>query len=493
MGRFLSTSVAKKKYDSSFTGFHCRNRVVLLLLVSVWTWGCLREKQPVSSAYQELAAMDTIESQVRQEMAKFDLPGVSLYIMQGNQVLVNTGYGFSDLDANLQVQPDTLFQIGSISKCFTAVVVLKLIEEGHFRLDTPIRELVPRCPVQWEGITVRHLLNHTSGIPEFTTLEEYGDLDFSDPGRISWLAIFPKIAALPLYFQPGTRAAYSNSNYHLLAMAVEQVSGKPFHTYLHQFLVARNFDQILPLDMASQNLAVGYTQQEGMFLPTRPINPSMVTGDSGLVASAPGLAKWLKSLAAGKILGPAMWQAMTKAETLPEMGLWDYGFGLNLRPLQGQAKLAHTGSMPGFSAALAYYPEADLTIALCTNSGDYLYPEQLEINIARKLLDLQFPTLNHLNLDYQQARPFLGVFDAGPLWLQVKMDEGRLVALVRDPRIQHSAVYSYSPLLYQGDYHFIGEQAPDTLVFHFDPETETVAFGALGIRWKGKKLALQMP
>lgn len=450
-------------------------------------------ERKVTAPHTELTAIEGVDAQVRREMSRFDLPGVALFVMRGDEILVNTGYGFQNLETQEPTASKTYFQIGSISKCFTAVAVLKLIEQGKLSLDTPIHELVARTPHHWKKIKIRHLLNHTSGLVEYTTLEDYGDLDFSDPQDTSWQVVFNKIRPLPLYFQPGTRGAYSNTNYHLLAMAVEEVTGKPFNRYLLQFLRSQNIDQVLPMEMAKERVAVGYKQREGIYYPVRPVNPKMVTGDGGLVATAPGLAQWMRALASGQLLSPTMWEAMTEVLEIPSVGTWEYGYGMDLRNLQGEPKLAHTGSMPGYAAAIAYYPRADLTIAVCTNTGDYLYPEQLEINIARELLNLHYPEVHNLPLDDQMINTFTGVFDAGPLWLQVKMEEGKLVALVRDPRVSHAAVYSYSPLMYQGDGRFIGETAPDSLFFRFNPHNQTVAFDVLGIRWLGKRLAVDLP
>lgn len=247
------------------------------------------------------------------------------------------------------------------------------------------------------------------------------------------------------------------------------------------------------MEMAGDKAAVGYHRIEGIYHPTPAINHHMVTGDGGLVATAPGLAKWLRALATGQILNENSLKAMTSGTVLPNLGPWEYGFGLDLRDLQGEPKLWHTGSMPGFAAAVAYYPRADLTIAVCTNTGDYHYPEQLEINIAREMLDLEIPLFAEVPLDHGSIDRYLGVFDAGPLWLEIKYQEGRLVALVRDPRASHGAVYTFSPLRYQGDGQFVGITAPDSLFFQFHSNDNTVAFDALGIRWIAQKMPIEIP
>lgn len=458
------------------------------------SWGCMDQKRNLDRQPQpEVAAAMNIDALVYEEMSQFDLPGVSLFVMQGDKILVNTGYGLADVEGDRSVKSDTFFQIGSISKCFTAMTVLKLVEEQKLSLETPISQFIPKSPKSWRAIKVGHLLNHTSGLPEYTTLEDYGELDFSDPQDTNWSIIFDKVRTLPLYFQPGERGAYSNTNYHLLAIIVEKLTGKPFNQHLYKFLKNQDIQQVLPLEMAPRKMAVGYRNVEGIYLPAPKVNPNMVTGDAGLVATAPGLAKWLRKLASGSILGPKMLRAMTKAETFPQLGKWDYGLGLDLRSLQGEPKLSHTGSMPGFAAAVAHYPKADLTIAVCANSGDYNYPEQIEIHIARQLLNIAYPNHADVNLSLEETDQFQGVFDAGPLWLQVKLQEGRLVALVRDPRQNRSAIYTYSPLLYQGKGVFVGELAPDSLFFQFNQASETVSFNALGIHWIAKKIPVYIP
>lgn len=455
--------------------------------------GCISPRVHTPNPYMELAAVEHIEAQIEREMARNDLPGVALFVMQGDEVLVNTGFGYEDLTNQKPTRANSFFQIGSISKCFTAVAVLKLVENERLSLETPIAKVLKNTPKSWKDVRVRHLLNHTSGIPEYTTLEDYGDLDFSDPTETGWDRVYEKIRELPLYFEPGSSGAYSNTNYHLLANIVEGVTGKPFHQHLHQFLKKKDIHGVMPLEMAGDNAAIGYRRVEGIYHPTPKINHRMVTGDGGLVATAPGLAKWLRALASGKILETTSWEAMTQGTEIPFLGEWNYGFGLDLRPLQGEPKYWHTGSMPGYAAAVAYYPRADLTIAVCTNTGDFHYPEQLEINIAREILDLESPIFAEVPLDDKHADRYLGVFDAGPLWLQIKYQEGRLVALVRDPRAYHGAVYSFSPLRYQGDGNFVGIMAPDSLTFRFDPNANTVAFDALGIRWIAQKVPIQIP
>ncbi len=335
------------------------------------------------------ASADLVDNYVRAELEKQRSPGASLLVMQGGKIVKAAGYGLADLERQVPVKPETIFQSGSVGKQFTALAVMMLVEDGKLALDERVRKYLPEAPATWEDITLRHLLSHTSGIEDY---EETTDLnlrlDFTDDELLKFAF------GCKQEFAPGTRWAYSNTGYLLLGIIIKRVSGEFYGDLLQRRVFA-------PLGMGTArvigsdadlvpNRAAGYRLLEGKIANQEWVSPTFNrTADGTLYFSVLDFAKWAEAVRTHALVSEQSWQAMTSAVQLKSGATYPYGFGWALAEWGGQAILAHDGAWQGFSAYFARRLGADeLAVAVFTNR-DGASPGR----IARGVMALYEPVL----------------------------------------------------------------------------------------------------
>jgi D-alanyl-D-alanine carboxypeptidase len=238
-------------------------------------------------------AEDAVDRFVTGQRESQHIPGLSLAVVRGGVVILARGYGFANLEMNVRVTPETVFQIGSPTKQFTATAVMMLAEEGKVGLGESIARYQEGLPARWNGVTVRHLLDHTSGIKSFTSLPDVmARLTFLPTSRDEILAL---VADEPLEFAPGERYAYNNTGYYLLGHIIEQASGQPYGDFLHGRIFAplgmdatrvNNMDDILP------HRASGYVWAENRWWNARPTSMTWAFSAGALVSTVLDLARW---------------------------------------------------------------------------------------------------------------------------------------------------------------------------------------------------------
>jgi CubicO group peptidase (beta-lactamase class C family) len=285
----------------------------------------------------------------------------SVLVARGNDVLLNKGYGFADLEWNVPNTPTTKFRLGSITKQFTAAAILLLEERGKLTVDDPVKKYMPDAPAAWEKITIFHLLTHTSGIPNFTSFPDYAKLEASPTTPTELVARFRD---KPLDFQPGEKWSYSNSGYVLLGYLIEKISGESYAQFVQDNIFK-------PLGMVNsgydsnsaviQNRASGYTPEAGGIVNSGYINMTIPLSAGGLYSTTEDLLRWQQGLFGGKLLSPASLKKMTTPYKS------DYGFGVVIRTVNGHEEIGHGGGIEGFNTMLAYYPEDKLTVVVLAN------------------------------------------------------------------------------------------------------------------------------
>jgi D-alanyl-D-alanine carboxypeptidase len=325
--------------------------------------------------------LEQADRAARAALADRHLPGLAVVIARGDEVVLARGYGAADMERGGAVTADTVFQLGSISKQFLAALVVGLVDDGRLALDDPVTQHLADFPQLPPTLRVRHLLNHTSGLRELFTAPE-AQQAFDDLTRTRGdLAAF--VRRLPLDAAPGARWSYSNTNYTLLALLVEHLTGAPYEEGLRARLLAplglSSIRHCTPLPARPED-ARGHEWRDGRVVVAAPENIEWARGDGGLCGSARDVARWLRLLAMGRVVSPAAFAAMTTVTRVADRPDADYGFGVSLVPLEGVRKLAHNGAMRGFSASAAYYPDPELTVVLLTNRGD-VRTESLETTV----------------------------------------------------------------------------------------------------------------
>ncbi len=325
------------------------------------------------------AYADDIDDFVNQELARQQVPGVAVGIMQHGQLVRAAGYGFANIEHRVPVHPDTIFQSGSIGKQFTAVAVMLLVEDGKVKLDESIRSYLPKAPKTWQPITVRHMLTHTSGLagdPGYDLRK-----DFNDDELLS------EIYKVKLDFAPGERWSYSNTAYALLGLMVHKVTGD--QTY-GDVLAKRVFG---PLHMSTAqvisdrdivpNRAAGYDVIDKKIFNQEWVSPTgNSTADGSLYLTVLDFAKWDAGLRARKLLKPESWAEVYKPVKLNSGKTFPYGFGWSLEQTPGErGAYQHGGSWQGFRTFYIRYLDDEISVVVLANASS-ADPETIARGVA---------------------------------------------------------------------------------------------------------------
>jgi D-alanyl-D-alanine carboxypeptidase len=335
------------------------------------------------------AHADGADDYLKAQMAAKHIPGLSVAVVQDGSVVKTAAYGLSDTAAKTPATLETLYGLGSSTKPFTAVAVLQLMEAGKVSLDAPISRYFDGLPASWSAITVRELLTHTSGLPNYRPLLDLAKL--SDPKYSQPNAVVSLLASKPLDFPPGTRYEYSNTNYHLLGQLIEKVSGQSYGDYLaqHQFKAAgMTATRLSDPPALLPHQAVGYNWDGKTRLPNAVFLPSRLdTGDSGLLSTAGDLAKWITALASGNLLSTATLTQMIAPGTLTDGTPVTYGLGLVVSQYKGHPLIGHSGAVPGYSSSIFYFPDSHLAVILLCNLFDGTpLTDSMALGVAKQYL-----------------------------------------------------------------------------------------------------------
>ena len=304
-------------------------------------------------------------------MSDYDgnVPGAAVLVLRDGEPVVRRGYGLADVEAGVPVTAQTNFRLASVSKAFTAATVLLLAEDGVVALEDPVRKWLPSLPEAADGVTVHHLLSHTSGLVDYEDVMPEGlDRQVRDADVLAILEGQDR-----LYFEPGTQYRYSNSAYALLTLIVEAATGERYADFLRGRIFA-------PLGMegsvafedgisAVANRAYGHSLVDGAWVRTDQSPTSAVLGDGGIYSSLEDMAKWDAALYDNRLLSDdtrALAFADQTAVAVDEDNVEAYGYGWRL---DGD-RLWHSGETMGFRNVIIRDPAQRLTVLVLTNRND---------------------------------------------------------------------------------------------------------------------------
>ena len=294
---------------------------------------------------------------------------MSIAVVRGRDTLVMKGYGLADIENEVPAAPQTVYRIGSVTKQFTSVAVMQLIEQGKLSLDDEVTKYVPSAPTHGRRILIRHLLNHTSGIPSYTDVGgSFGRVMRLDLPHDSLLAT---IRDDSLQFEPGSHFYYNNTGYFLLGMVIERVTGKRYGDYLRDVLFTPNalastvYCSEAPI---IKHRARGYNGGATM------MNADYISMDlpfaAGSLCSTIGdLVAWTRLLHSGKLVNASSFTTMTTPVKLSSGRPMSYGFGLSIDTLGSHRRVHHGGGINGFISELAHYPDDSLTVVVLANTA----------------------------------------------------------------------------------------------------------------------------
>lgn len=351
----------------------CGRVVVVLVATSIAFCSANSFAQRVTPSSEALARLDeTIETYLDEN----NIPGALIAVASRGDIVYLQEYGMANVELDVPVSAQTVFEIGSISKQFVSAAAMLLVEEGKLNLDDPIHQYLPDLPSEWLGVTMRQLLNHTSGIPDYEEIRSYDVYRF----RLTPEEVVQIAHSRPMDFAPGTGWYYSNTGYFLASMIVERIEGRP----LGQVLETRIFS---PLGMTQTGMAdpetiirhraAGYwVNKAGKLINRNPTETSSTLGAGGLVSTAHDLAKWDAALYGDELLSKRSRETMWTSAVLPGGEDTEYGLGWRVTPYNGLRSQNHSGQVAGFVANFARFPDQDTAIIVFMNryrvSSNYL-------------------------------------------------------------------------------------------------------------------------
>jgi CubicO group peptidase (beta-lactamase class C family) len=357
--------------------------LTLAVLLPAVTAGAMPTRNsPPDSGLSRDEGFATIDAYVDAQMRELRIPGLALGIVQGDQIVHLKGFGIASPDGRAAT-PQTPFMIGSVTKSFTALAIMQLVEQGKVELDAPIQRYLPWFRVADEAasaqITVRHLLNQTSGLSRATGNQFQASRDM----RADTLERQARWLSTARLGEPvGAAFQYSNANWWPLGMLIQTVSGQPYETYIQQHILApleMRQSSTAIADAQAQGMATGYRYWFGRYLPADPQNSGHYSGmlpQGGVISSAEDMAHYLIAhLNQGRyngtpIVSPAgMAEIQRPAVPIGASADTFYAMGLDVGLINGVPTVSHDGSMFNFHANLVLIPEGRWGIILLENQG----------------------------------------------------------------------------------------------------------------------------
>ncbi len=313
-------------------------------------------------------------------------PAVSIEILQGTDTIVRAGYGLADLEQQVGASPSTLYQIGSITKQFAAAAVMRLVEAGRINLDDSISGYISGLPTDWRRVSVRQLLNHTSGIPSMTDIgPRWLNRWREDMSTDTLVALTARDS---MWFKPGTAWRYDNTGYILVGMLLDRVTGEPFPSYLETKLLrplGLAHSYYCDLNRVLPGRAAGYDHDSTGWHRAPYFSMTQPYSAGAMCATVDDVARWNFLLSSGKVVTPASYRTMTTPTGAAQPR--GYGFGLLVDTLGGHRMIEHGGGIIGFTSANGYFPDDSLSVTVFTNCGSF-GPDSLFKNVARAALGL---------------------------------------------------------------------------------------------------------
>lgn len=294
-------------------------------------------------------------------------PGASVLVMKDDSIVFKKGYGVADIESGTPVTTATNFRLASVSKQFTAMAVMLLAERGALSYDDSITRFFPDFPPYGSGITVRHLLTHTSGLADYESIMP--DTQTVQVHDADCLRLMHAVDSL--YFPPGTRYAYSNTGYALLALIVETVSGIRYADFLKSNIFDRTgmttsvaFEEGISV---VPNRAYGHSLIDGSWRRTDQSSTSAVLGDGGIYSNVEEMSRWISSLLRYSLISEPTQRTAWSDAALNDGSTIDYGFGWHMETYRGVRHPHHGGSTRGFRNHILLFPDQKLMVVILTN------------------------------------------------------------------------------------------------------------------------------
>jgi CubicO group peptidase (beta-lactamase class C family) len=381
----------------------------IVLLATVASSASAQVQQASQPLADRSALVKRLDSLAGSGVLENRAAGIVAAVVRGNDTLLLKGYGKADVEWNVPMPADAMFEIGSITKQFTAVALLQLRDSGKLSLDDDIKKWLPDFDTRGNKVTLRRLLDHTSGIKGITEMQEFGILS-SNP-RFPRDSAYALIKKYPFEFTTGEAQIYNNSGFWLLGLVVEKASGGTYEDYVEKRIFA-------PLGMkrsmycnSGENVerrAHGYQVQNGQ-VRRAPTNVHTWPFSAGSLCSTAGdLVTWLKALHGGKVLSSKSYAELITPAKLNDGTALRYGMGLAVwQDSRGLKVIGHGGGIAGFTSEASWYPDAQAAVVVLMNSNGNIDPGAVGGELAAELQPWTRPTMVSFTGD---AAPLVGTY-----------------------------------------------------------------------------------
>jgi len=366
------------------------------------------------------------------------VPGAAIIVVKNGLVIFRKGYGVANLELNVPIRPEMVFRLASITKQFTAVAIMMLVEQGKLSLQDDLTKFFPDYPTGGKRITIENLLTHTSGIKEYT--EKLWPARMREDLRLERLIEVFKNEGLQ--FDPGTKASYSNSNYILLGAVIEKVSGTEYRRFIENNIFKplgmkhsyyEGIQEVIP-DRVS-----GYVKADDAYFNAPYFSTNQLYAAGALCSSVDDLALWDAATYSEKLLKRSSWERIFTPYKLAAGEVSDYGFGWAISRFAGRTTASHTGGVPGFTAYTLRLPEDRVYVAILSNDWRApVQPEYVAKRLAAIAIGKPITEATAVNLDTKLLDKYVGQYrDPDGEITTVRRDGNRLFSQSgRDPEVE---------------------------------------------------------
>ncbi|WP_428742805.1 serine hydrolase domain-containing protein [Tenacibaculum sp.] len=337
--------------------------------------------------------------------------GVSVLVAKRGKVIYRKAFGKANLELDVNMIPENVFKVGSMTKQFTSVSILMLLEEGKLSLEDTITKYIPNFPIKGKQITIHHLLTHTSGIKNYTSIRKFGEITTDDIPPLEFIDFFKNE---PVDFEPGEKYKYSNSGYFILGYIIEKVSGISYSKFVEERIFKK-------LNMYSscyeshtkliKNRASGYQKRGEGFLNHKYFSSTLPYAAGSIMSNVDDMLKWQTAISNNLLLKKETTAKAFTNYTLDNGKKINYGYGWHLNEINGIPTIEHGGSIPGYKSMGVYVPSEDVYVVVFSNCGCQS-PTKTAIRIAALAIDKPFFTKEKaVSLSKEELDKWVGAYE----------------------------------------------------------------------------------
>ena len=367
--------------------------------------------------------------------------GVSALVAKDGKIIYRKAFGKANLELDVNMTPDNVFEIGSITKQFTAVGILMLLEEGKLTLEDDITKFIPDYPTNGKKISVHHLLTHTSGIKSYTGMRKFGKVMTLDKSPLKFIDFFKNE---PMDFDPGEKYKYNNSGYFILGYIIEKVSGLSYQ----KFIKERIFDKIGMKNSyygshttLIKNRASGYSKRNGEFSNAQYISLTLPYAAGSIMSNVDDMLKWQTAITTDVFVKEATIDKAFKNYKLNNGEKINYGYGWSLNEINDVPTIEHGGAIPGYLSMGVFIPSDNVYVIVFSNCG-CKSPTNTALKIASLTMSKpMFNKSNSITLSQEQLKKWVGTY-------QFKNDVVRYISLKDNQLFSKREGNSYASEIY---------------------------------------------